>query len=45
MTSQKEMIPAPDSTHALDGMKLWPAVAAAEQKHIDEQAKKFSATH
>ncbi|MFA6288960.1 MAG: acetylxylan esterase [Opitutaceae bacterium] len=44
MTSPKEMIPAPDSTHSLDGMKLWPAVSAAEQKHIDEQAKKFAAT-
>jgi cephalosporin-C deacetylase len=41
----KEMIPQVDSTHSIDGMKLWPAVAAAEQKHIDEQAKKYSSTH
>ena len=45
ITSPKEMIPAIDSTHSIDGMKLWPAVAAAEQKHIDEQANKFAATH
>ena len=45
ITSPKEMINAIDSTHSIDGMKLWPAVVAAEQKHIDEQAKKFAATH
>lgn len=41
----KEMIPQVDSTHSIDGFKLWPAVAAAEQNHIDEQAKKYGSAH
>lgn len=40
--TRKEMIPQVDATHSLDGMKLWPAVAAVQQRHIEEQAAKYS---
>lgn len=36
LAAPKEMIHAIDSGHSLDGSKLWPAVSAAQQKHIDE---------
>ncbi|MET0263080.1 MAG: acetylxylan esterase [Rariglobus sp.] len=38
-----EIINAVDSGHGLDGMKLWPAVAAAQRKHIADQAAKSTA--
>src|SRR5690606_33709342 len=34
LQTPKEIIHAIDSGHGLDGMKLWPAVAAVQQKHI-----------
>lgn len=38
-----EIINSVDTGHGLDGMKLWPAVAAVQQKHVDEQAAKAKA--
>lgn len=40
LKAPKEMVHAIDSGHGLDGMKLWPAVAAVQQKHVDEMKAK-----
>jgi cephalosporin-C deacetylase-like acetyl esterase len=40
LKAPKEIIHAVDSGHGLDGMKLWPAVAAVQQKHVDEMKAK-----
>ncbi|MDR1281098.1 MAG: acetylxylan esterase [Opitutaceae bacterium] len=40
LTAPGEMIHAIGSAHSLDGARLWPAVSAAQQKHIEEQNSK-----
>lgn len=40
LRAPKEMIHAIANGHALDGAKLWPAVAAVQQRHIDEMNAK-----
>lgn len=44
LKAPKEMIHSIDTGHGLDGMKLWPAVAAAQQKHIDEMHARLPAS-
>lgn len=44
LTAPKEMVHAIASGHALDGAKLWPAVAAVQQKHIDEMQSRAVAS-
>ncbi|GHC03614.1 acetylxylan esterase [Cerasicoccus arenae] len=41
LTAPKTMVHATTSSHSLDGSKLWPAVAKAQQDHINQmQAKR-----